>query len=77
MNDFIVDREHMAKAVLAADGVRHVSFVPVLIDKQLRPEILRQPDARFTDAVRYMEWASEGFPHRFEIAGDEVAVTAA
>jgi len=51
--------------------------VPVLIDKKLRPEILRQPDARFTDAVRYMEWASEGFPHRFEIAGDEVAVTAA
>jgi poly-gamma-glutamate capsule biosynthesis protein CapA/YwtB (metallophosphatase superfamily) len=70
-------RSLLAKAVLAADGVRHVSFVPVLIDKQLRPEILREPDPRFTDAVRYMEWASEGFPHRFEIAGDEVAVTAA
>ena len=56
--------------------MKHVSYLPVLIDKQLRPEVLRAGDARFDDAVRYMEWASEGLDHRFEVAGDEVRVTA-
>ena len=68
-------RSLIAKAVLSRDGARRVSFLPVLIDKQLRPEVLRQGDPRFDDAVRFMEWASEGYEHRFSVDGDEVVVT--
>ena len=70
-------RSLIAKAVLGRDGVKRVSFLPVLIDKQLRPEVLRNGDARFDDALRFMEWVSEGFDHRFTVQGDEVCVTAA
>jgi poly-gamma-glutamate synthesis protein (capsule biosynthesis protein) len=68
-------RSLIAKAVLAKAGVKRVSFLPVLIDKRLRPEVLRAGDARFDDAVRFMEWVSEGFDHRFTVEGDEVTVT--
>ncbi|MFH1487014.1 MAG: CapA family protein [Chloroflexota bacterium] len=67
-------RSLVARVVLSRKGVGRVSFLPVLIDKQLRPEFLRQGDARFDDAVRYMEWCSEGYAHRFSIEGDEVVV---
>ena len=70
-------RSLIAKAVLARDGAKRVSFLPVLIDKELRPEVLKGGDSRFADAVRFMEWASEGFDHRFVVMGDEVVVTAA
>jgi poly-gamma-glutamate synthesis protein (capsule biosynthesis protein) len=69
-------RSLIAKAVLTREGVKRVSFLPVLIDRELRPEVLRAGDPRFDDAVRFMEWASEGFDHRFSVQGDEVVVTA-
>jgi poly-gamma-glutamate synthesis protein (capsule biosynthesis protein) len=70
-------RSLIAKAVIAADGVKKTSFLPVLIDRQLRPEPLRGHDARFADALQYMEWASEEFPHSFAVEEDEVIVRAA
>lgn len=69
-------RSLIAKAVLGRDGVKRVSFLPVLIDRRLRPEVLRNGDPRFDDAVRFMEWVSEGFDHRFSVEGDEVLVVA-
>ena len=68
-------RSLIARAVLSTEGVQRVSFLPVLIDKQLRPEVLRHGDARFDDAVSYMDWASEGLPHQFDVQGDEVVLT--
>ncbi len=68
-------RSLIAKAVIAGSGVKRVSFLPVLIDRKLRPEVLRAGDARFEDAVRFMEWVSEDFDHRFIVEGDEVVVT--
>ena len=68
-------RSMIAKAVLTREGVKRVSFLPVQIDKQLRPEVLRKSDPRFDDMVRFMDWASEGFDHRFTVEGDEVVVT--
>jgi hypothetical protein len=59
---------------LSRDGDNKVSFLPALIDKQLRSKILRRTDARF-DAVRYMEWASEGIGLTFKIDGHEVVVS--
>ena len=68
-------RSLIAKAVLSRDGATRVSFLPVLIDRELRPEVLKHADTRFDDAVRFMEWVSEGFDHRFVVTGDEVVVT--
>ena len=68
-------RSLIAKAVLTRSGVERVAFLPVLIDKRLRPEVLRQDDQRFTEAVRFMEWVSEDHPHRFAVEGDEVVVS--
>jgi poly-gamma-glutamate capsule biosynthesis protein CapA/YwtB (metallophosphatase superfamily) len=67
-------RSLIAKATLGKAGVRAVSFLPVMIDRQLRPEILRAADPRFRDMVAYMDWASDGFDHAFTVAGDEVMV---
>lgn len=67
-------RSLIAKAQLSKAGVEQVCFLPVLIDKQLRPEVLKHGDARFDDAVNYMKWASEGYASRFEVNGDEVRV---
>jgi poly-gamma-glutamate synthesis protein (capsule biosynthesis protein) len=70
-------RSLIAKVSLTKTGVKRAAFLPVLIDKQLRPEVLKRGDSRFDDAVRYMEWASEGHNHRFSIEGDEVVVASA
>ena len=69
-------RSLVAKAVLTRRGVSQVSFLPAIIDAQLRPQVLRSGDARFDDAIRYMNWASEGFDHAFAAHGDEVLVSA-
>ena len=68
-------RSLIAKAVLTSKGIQRVAFLPVLIDPQLRPEVLRHADARFGDAVAYMRWASEGFGSRLTVEGDEVLIS--
>ena len=72
------DAKHslLAKAVFGKDGVRSVSYLPMLIDRQYRPEVLRADDPRFDDMLAYMEWVSEGFEHVFTCCGDEILVTA-
>ena len=68
-------RSLIAQADLTADGVQRVSFVPVQIDKQYRPEILRPPDPRFDEAISYLDDVSSEVEHTFTVAGDEVVVT--
>ena len=68
-------RSLIAKAVVSREGVQRASFLPVLIDKQLRPEVLCNGDPRFDDAVEFMEWVSAGYEHRFSVEGDEVVIT--
>lgn len=67
-------RSLIAKAVIKDKRIDRVSFLPVLIDKELRPEVLRAGDSRFDDMVRYMDWASDDFDHKFRVEGDEVIV---
>jgi hypothetical protein len=67
-------RSLIAKAQLSKRGVERVSFLPVLIDTALHPEVLKAGDPRFTDAVKYMNWASEGYAEPFVPEGDEVRV---
>jgi Bacterial capsule synthesis protein PGA_cap len=67
-------RALLAKAVVSKRGITRVSFLPMMFDRQYRPQVLRQGDARFADVVKYMEWASEDMPHAFRVEGDEVVV---
>ncbi len=68
-------RSLIAKAVLTKDGVRQASFLPALINTNLQPEVLKRGDPRFDDAVQFMEWVSEDFPHKFTVEGDEVVIS--
>jgi poly-gamma-glutamate synthesis protein (capsule biosynthesis protein) len=68
-------RTLLAKAVLSKEGVKRFSFLPLMFDRQYRPEALHNGDPRFDDVVRYMEWTSEGFDHKFKVDGDEVVVS--
>lgn len=70
-------RSMIAKATFTREGIRRASFLPVIIGRQLRPEVIARSDPRFEDAVQYMRWASEDYNHRFTIEGDEVVVTSA
>ena len=64
----------VAKARIGCDGVQDVSFIPVTIDREYRPVPAARSDAAFDEVLAYVEWASEGLPHRFEVAGDEIRV---
>jgi poly-gamma-glutamate capsule biosynthesis protein CapA/YwtB (metallophosphatase superfamily) len=64
----------IAKARLGQRGVEAVSFLPVLIDRSLRPEVLTAGDARFSDALDYMNRASEGYGGPYRAQGDEVCI---
>lgn len=65
----------LAKAVIGGDGIRRVSFLPMMMDSQYRTEALQAGDPRFTKVLQYMEWVSDGFAHRFTVDGDEVVVS--
>jgi poly-gamma-glutamate synthesis protein (capsule biosynthesis protein) len=67
----------IAKAVVNKAGVQKVSFLPVLIDRELRPEILKRGDPRFDESVEFMDWVSEDFNHKFVLEGDEVLIASA
>jgi len=66
----------IGRAVITPGGIDRVSFLPVRIDTDLRPEVLRPGDPRFRAAVDHIEWCSEELPHHFACDGDEVVVTA-
>src|SRR5262249_34833241 len=67
-------RSLIARAVLAREGAKRVSFLPVLIDRQLRPAVRKKGDGRFDDAMRCTEWVSENHPHHFTVEGNEVVI---
>ena len=70
-------RSLIAKAVLSRNGIKKSSFLPLQIDKQLRPEVLKHDNPQFKSNVEYMDWASEDFNHKFTVEGDEVVITGA
>ncbi|MGZ8262572.1 MAG: CapA family protein [Burkholderiales bacterium] len=67
-------RTLIAKTIVTRAGVESVAFLPVLIDRALRPEPLRHGDSRFEDAVGFMRWVSEGYGSKLIVDGDEVRV---
>jgi poly-gamma-glutamate synthesis protein (capsule biosynthesis protein) len=69
-------RSLVAKAVMSNTAPTRTSFLPVIIDRNLRPELLQAGDPRFADMLSYMEWASDGFRHCFAVEGNEVIISA-
>lgn len=67
-------RTLIAKAIFSKEGVKKVSYLPAMINKECQPEVLHRGDPRFDDMVRYIEWASEGFDHKFTAEGDEILI---
>ncbi len=67
----------VVRADISREGVESVSFVPVTIDPEYRPVPASRGEAEFDEVLSYLEWASEGLPHRFEPDGDEIRVLAA
>ena len=66
----------LVKAEVSKAGIARVSFLPMAFDQRYRPGPLRQDDPRFSKVLDYIEWASEDMPHRFQVEGDEVVVSA-
>ncbi len=64
----------IARLVISKRGVERASFIPTLIDTQLRPEPLDAGDPRFDELVKYWEWVSDEFPTRFRVEGNEVVI---
>ena len=50
------------------------SFLPILINKQAQPEILKSKDQGFEEVLRYIEKISrdQGLATEFSVEGDEV-----
>jgi len=44
-----------AKVVFSREGIEKTSFLPVLVDKQLRPEVLRSGDPHYDNALNYVD----------------------
>jgi poly-gamma-glutamate synthesis protein (capsule biosynthesis protein) len=70
-------RSLIAKATVTRAGIDKVSFLPVIIDRELRPEPLRRSDPRFDESLRFMSWVSEGYGAELRAEGDEVRITPA
>jgi poly-gamma-glutamate synthesis protein (capsule biosynthesis protein) len=70
-------RAILAKAIVGKGGVKQFSFVPMWLDTLYRPRPLKRGDPEFDDMLRYMDWCSDGFNHKFTAADGEVIVTAA
>ena len=70
-------RSLIVNAELSPRGVEKVSFLPVQIAPDLRPEVLAAGDPQFDKNVAFMDWASKGYDHHFAREGDEVVVAPA
>ena len=67
-------RTLIGKAVISKEGVKKVSFLPMMMNRQCQPEVLHRGDARFDDVVGYMKWLSDDFDTKFTVEGDEVVI---
>ncbi len=62
-------RTLLAKAIFTKDGVKRVSFLPMMIDTQYRPEVLHNGDPRFDDIVRFHGMDVKGYNHNLHGGG--------
>ncbi len=66
----------IAKCTISNKRIETVSFLPVMINKQAQPEVMRHKDKGFEEVLGYMKdiTESQGLGARYEVDGDEVTV---
>jgi hypothetical protein len=66
----------VAKCIISNKGIKTVSVLPTVIDKESQPEVLTSRDERFGEIVRYMEkiTGDQGLDTTYTVSGDEVVV---
>ena len=66
----------IAKCTIADKRVERVSFLPVLINKQTQPEVMRRSDKGFQEVMNYMKEITESqeLKATYEVDRDEIVV---
>lgn len=67
----------IAKCVISRKRIEAISFLPVVINKDIQPEAMRRQDPGFGDVLSYMKQVTEsqGLNARYSVEGDEVMVS--
>ena len=66
----------LAKCIVSDKKIEKVSYLPIMVDKQAKPEILPHSDKRSTEVFDYMNWCcqDQGIDTKFTWEGDEVVI---
>jgi hypothetical protein len=66
----------VTKCIISNKGIKTVSILPTIIDKESQPEVLTSKDERFGEIVRYMEkiTADQGLDTDYTVRGEEVVL---
>ena len=66
----------VTKCIISNKGIKTVSVLPTIIDKESQPEVLTSKDERFGEIVRYMEkiTGDQGLDTSYTVSGDEVVL---
>jgi Bacterial capsule synthesis protein PGA_cap len=65
----------IVKVSVSQGRITRVSLVPTMINGVNQPVPQLPDDEGFEEILSYLEWLSEGFPHRFMVDNDEVLVS--
>lgn len=66
----------LPRVTFSKRGVERVGLSLARINDLAQPMPLASGDPEFESTLEYLEWVSDHVPHRFEVEGDEVVVTA-
>jgi hypothetical protein len=66
----------VVKCIISTKGIKTVSVLPTVIDKESQPEVLTSKDERFGEIVGYMEkiTTDQGLDTSYKVNGDEVVL---
>lgn len=67
----------LVKCVVSDKRIQAVSFLPVMINKQGQPEILKSEDKRSDEVLNYMKWCcqDQNLETKLQFEGDEVIIS--
>jgi hypothetical protein len=64
----------IARAVIAKQGIKRISFLPAFINPQAQPAVVPPDDPKFAEIHEYVEWLSDMYQTKFRVQGDEIVV---
>lgn len=66
----------LPKVTFSTSGPTRVALIPVYMNRLAQPEVLKAGTTLFDEALSYLEWVSDQYPHEFTVDGDEILVHA-